>query len=152
MATTACYLARRMFSPLLRRDREAQCDRHTKGVSCRSLKPLQHSLPSRSPRAACLRSAGSVSRCSASEQPIARSAGREPYKNNASGKRPLTTSGKVLTKFIPGKVPFPASSASQVPFSHVVLNPVPSSQRRRPKAAERPALKKLSAQKTGRTS
>ena len=109
MATTACYLARCTFSPLLRRDREAQCDRHTKGVSCRSLKPLQHSLPSRSPPAACLRSAGSVSRCSASDQPIARSTGREPYKNNASGKRPLITSARFLTKFLPGKVP-PAST------------------------------------------
>jgi hypothetical protein len=67
---------------------------------------LQHSLPSRSPPAACLRSAGSVSRCSDSDQPIARSTGREPYKNNASGKRPLITSARFLTKFLP-------SSASQ---------------------------------------
>jgi hypothetical protein len=128
MATTACYLARRMFSPLLRRDREAKCDRHTKGVSCRSLKPLQHSLPSRSPPAACLRSAGSVSRCSASDQPIARSIGREPYKNNASGKRPLTTSAKFLPKFLSGKsstppVPFSQVSSRQVPFSRIPCQP-----------------------------
>jgi hypothetical protein len=74
---------------------------------------LQHSLPSRSPPAACLRSAGSVSRCSASDQPIARSIGREPYKNNASGKRPLTTSAKFLPKFLlkflPGKSSFQPS-------------------------------------------
>jgi hypothetical protein len=56
------------FSPLLRKDRKRQYDRHTEGASCHSLKPLQHLLPSRQPPAACLPSAGSASRCSASEK------------------------------------------------------------------------------------
>ena len=56
------------FSPLLRKDRKRQYDRHTEGASCHSLKPLQHLLPSRQPPAACSPSAGSVSRCSASEK------------------------------------------------------------------------------------